>query len=185
MRARQLSFLPSPATEHGGVLKQGKRKEMRPFDPKRPLHVVLRSSKARGTRSMLTRENRAFIAKILNLSARKHSIKLMKSANVGNHLHLLVLARRRQQLRAFLREVSGTIAMKLTGACKGSEARTAFWDFRPYSRIVSWGRDLNNLKLYFVKNLFEAAGLLTNRMKRSGVRVVAISSRGWGEVGAG
>ncbi|MCM2323181.1 MAG: hypothetical protein NDJ90_07945, partial [Oligoflexia bacterium] len=38
---------------HGGEVTQGKRKTARPFDRKQALHVVLRSSMARGERSLL------------------------------------------------------------------------------------------------------------------------------------
>jgi hypothetical protein len=42
-----------PRAEHGGSIRQGRRKLARPVDPKRPLHVVLRSEKAKGDLSLL------------------------------------------------------------------------------------------------------------------------------------
>ena len=52
-RIRQESFLPgfdpkNGDIAYGGDYSEGKRKEKRPFDRKQALHVVLRSSKARG-----------------------------------------------------------------------------------------------------------------------------------------
>ena len=48
---RQLSFLPSfkslnTALKHGGDVRKGRRKVARPVDPKRPIHLVLTSSRA-------------------------------------------------------------------------------------------------------------------------------------------
>jgi len=78
--------------------------------------------------------------------------------------------------------------MRITGARKGSpvaqstdsqeySTKRGFWDRLAYTRIVSWGRDLGNLEQYFIKNLFEAAGLLTRKAKKAGLRVIPIL--GW------
>jgi hypothetical protein len=56
MRAKQLQlpgFSFKTRSTHGGELARGKRKTMRPLDPKQALHLVLRSSKAKGSLSML------------------------------------------------------------------------------------------------------------------------------------
>ena len=42
---------------------------------------------------------------------------------------------------------------------------------------MSFGRDFRNLELYFIKNLFEAEGLLTRRAKALGLRVISLA--GW------
>ena len=67
--------------------------------------------------------------------------------------------------------------MLITGAKKTNPMRDKFWDFLPYTRIVGWGRDFENLRLYFINNLFESAGLLTKKAKAAGIR--GISLRGW------
>ena len=85
MRARQLSFLSKVSLEHGGQLRQGRRKIARPIDPKRPLHLVLRSTKARGEWSMLRPQNEHRVRRIVDETASKYSIRLHRYANVGNH----------------------------------------------------------------------------------------------------
>jgi REP element-mobilizing transposase RayT len=175
MRARQLSFLPKSSPEHGGHTRVGQRKTVRPFDPKAPLHLVMKSSKARGERSMLHPRNRKLVDELVARITKKHRIRLLRYANVGNHLHLLILTRYRSHLKAFLRELGGAIAQSMTGARKGLSGK--FWDQPPYTRIVTWGRQLRTLETYFIKNWFEAAGLLTRKAKAAGVR--AICTRGW------
>jgi hypothetical protein len=76
------------------------------------------------------------------------------AANAGNHLHLLLQAPSRDCLSAFLRAISGRIAqLVLNGGSlpKGVE----FWDARPFSRLVNWGRDLLAVARYLRMNSTE------------------------------
>jgi REP element-mobilizing transposase RayT len=177
MRAKQQSFLPKISLEHGDLTRKGERKIMRPFDPKRPLHLVLKSSQAIGPRSMLQVSYKDRIEQMIRKIAKKRGVQILQYVNVGNHLQALVLCRRRPSFRAFLRELAGAIACLMTGARKGVRGR--FWDQPIYTRIVSWGHEIENLEQYFIKNLFEAAGLLTRRAKAAGL--VVISIQGWAQ----
>jgi REP element-mobilizing transposase RayT len=174
---KQASFIPRLSPEHGGALRAGMRKTLRPVDPKRPLHVVMRSSLARGHWSLLHPRHKAAVERLTRAIAKKRGVRLYRFANVGNHLHLLVLAPNRRLFTAFLRELPGRIAMLITGAKKGAASKRRFWDFIPYTRIASWGREFRGLELYFVKNLFEGAGLLTGKVKAAGLQV--IPNAGW------
>jgi hypothetical protein len=124
------------------------------------------------------------VDKLVHETARKHGIRLYRYANVGNHLHLLVRTESaradpaRRAFRAFIRELSGRVAALVTGARKTHPLERKFWDFLPYTRIVSWGVDFRNLELYFIKNLFEAAGLLTRKAKALGLQVIPLGR--WG-----
>src|SRR6476646_9177824 len=138
---RQLSFLPSvKASSFGGGLKskaQGKRKSLRPLDPKRPLHLILKSSHAQGPHSMLHPKHAPLIEKELRRLAYKWNIKLHRFANAGNHLHLLLSLRSRASYRAFLRELTGKLAMLLTGSRKSHPLEKGpFWDQIVWSRLV-------------------------------------------------
>ena len=192
MRARQLSFLPKIPLEHGGQIRRGKRKIARPIALKQPLHVVMRSSMARGRHSMLTPAHETRVRAIVDATAEKYGIRVHRFVNVGNHLHLLVQTRTRPAFQGFLREIAGAIAMLVTGSRKShpidprgsaalgtdrSKGPRRFWDLLAYTRVVSWGRDFASLKRYFIKNHFEAAGLLTRRMKAVGARVISITAR--------
>ncbi|MGK5085190.1 hypothetical protein WDW37_18025, partial [Bdellovibrionota bacterium FG-1] len=80
--------LKTASVSHGGEHTLGKRKAVRPIDPKQALHVVLRSSKARGEFSMLHSRNCDPIQRFTQKLAKRWGVRLYRYANVGNHLHL-------------------------------------------------------------------------------------------------
>ncbi len=149
------------AKEHGGEAhsKTRKRKEARPFDPSKHLHITMRSSGAVGKRSMLHPTRSRLIRMIVFRAAKRHGIELREFVCVGNHLHFLIQTKSRRivparlALRRFLREVTGLIARLMTGAKKGQPALKRFWDDLAWSRIVEWGKDLAGIKRYFQKNI--------------------------------
>ena len=173
---QQLSFLPNARLDHGGETNIGKRKQARPFDPKRAIHLVLRSSRARGEWSFLSPSHSRKTERLIQFLADKNDIRIYRFANVGNHLHLLLRAKVRRSFQTFLRNLAGAIASLVTGA-KKSNPIGKFWDHLAYTRIVSWGREFKGLQAYLVKNLFEAAGLL-NRNKKSELEVITFFNEG-------
>ncbi|MGK5083668.1 transposase [Bdellovibrionota bacterium FG-1] len=168
---------------HGGDLNQGKRKTARPIDPKQAVHLVLRSSMARGQYSMLRKANSEAIEALLQKLAKKWDVRVFRYANVGNHLHLLLRVRSRAVWKRFLRQFAGGIAMIVTGARKGhgrapnSTGRT-FWDELAFTRIVNFGRDFDRVARYLVKNLFEAMGIPMKELLAEGYRICVISKTG-------
>ena len=161
---KQASFLPSLKLDHGGDLRKGKRKIARPFSHKHAVHLVLRSVKARGHWSLLTRANEHLVEKLLKACAAQYHIKVYRFVNVGNHLHLLIKTEAKQYVsakrdfHAFLRQFAGAVAFQITGAKKASP-KGGFWEKLAYSRIVSWGREYQGMKDYFTKNFLESKGL--------------------------
>src|SRR5262249_43544587 len=139
-RQTQLSFKQAPTfqkhfrTEHGGGLYQGKRKEARPLATKRPMHVVLRSSRAKGLWSFLHSRNRAAVENLVRKTALRFGVKLQQMANSGNHLHLIVQGQSRDGLQSFLRTFPALLARGITGAKKGSP-QGKFWDAPVYTRL--------------------------------------------------
>jgi hypothetical protein len=177
------------ALARGGEATRG-RKTRRPFDRRQALHVVLRSSKARGELSMLhPRHCNPIRALVARLKAR-WGVSVYRYANVGNHLHLLIRARSRAQWQGFIRELAGGVAMLVTGARKGSplsrsrapglpeSARRGFWDHLVFTRIVSWGRDFRGVADYLCRNLWEAAGVPVGELIARGFRILWIDERG-------
>ena len=160
---KQASFLPKLPRDHGGDLRAKKRKTARPFSHKQAIHVVFRSSNARGKWSMLTRNNERLIQKLLNECKARYHIRVYRSVNVGNHLHLLVKTETRQyaiaktEFQAFLRRFAGAVAFQITGARKTKPRK--FWNKLVYSRLVTWGREHEVLHDYLTKNFFESKGL--------------------------
>ena len=191
--ARQLSFLPSfkslnTSLKHGGDVRAGRRKVARPIDPKRPIHLVLTSARARGAWSLTNTDNRAHIREALHLGRRRFGIKVYSQGTQGNHLHLLIKAPSRREFQSFLRYLAGRLAMKITGACKGNRVASedsvrkngvrGFWDALAFTRLVAWGQDFLSVKDYvdlneqegqFVWTKSESEFLRARRRKRSGL----------------
>ena len=144
-------------------------KTARTVNSKQGLHIVLRSRHARGARSFLARARE--IEALLKDVGTKTGVKVYRVANAGNHLHLLVKFLNRRALRRFLRAVTGIIARITLGAQKGSPSALkddeSFWDARPFTRIVAWGRDFNRVKNYLQLNRLEVAtGLPRSEARR-------------------
>ncbi|MCM2323274.1 MAG: hypothetical protein NDJ90_08420 [Oligoflexia bacterium] len=187
---------------HGGDLTQGKRKTARPFDRKQALHVVLRSSKARGERSLLHPRHCNHVRALTKRLEERWGVTVYRYANAGNHLHLLVRARTRPAWQGFIRELSGGIAMLVTGARKGhglpremaglsrekgslrgkkgvaESAQRGFWDHLVFTRIVGYGRDFAGVARYVCTNLWEGLGVPVRKYLARGYRVLEISEEG-------
>jgi REP element-mobilizing transposase RayT len=148
----------APSLEHGGDVRNGKRKISRPLDTKKALHVVLRSSRARRAWSMLRPELAARIRRKAGNLARRYDVRLYRYANAGNHIHLLATVRARPALQSFLRVFAGLTARLVTGARRGRPVGR-FWDRLAYTRIVSWGREFRAVGAYVRMNEAEARGL--------------------------
>lgn len=157
MHTHSTKFPKDLSKEHGGTLRKGKRKTARPFDRRKSMHIVLRSTHARGSWSMLQSRNKGFIHAILLDVAERFQIKIYNYRNVGNHLHLNVQAGSRKNMQSFLRVFPQRVMFQVTGACKGNPIGR-FWDEIVWSRIVEWGREFKVLQRYFLKNQMQAFG---------------------------
>ncbi|MDR3607597.1 MAG: transposase [Oligoflexia bacterium] len=166
MKQFAFSAIPKARTEHGGSIRQGRRKLARPLDPKRPLHLVLRSEKAQGKLSLLYGQNWRKIEYLTARLSRRYGVRVYQFANSGNHLHLLVRGKTRKGLQDFLRVLSGKVAQLVTGAKKG-QAFGKFWSALAYSRVVEWGRAFFEAKYYVLRNELEADGVLDYRRARA------------------
>jgi len=185
---KQLSF-------GGSLLKNSHAKVARPLSSKQALHIVLRSNYAHGPHSMLKHER--VIRNTLLKMGRKHGVKIYRVANAGNHLHLLVRFTKRRALQNFLRGSTGLIARKMMGRERGpaftqeevapttqgdSNVRTSrklstsaanrapkqfFWTQRPFTRIVSWGRDFDSTLAYVKLNTLESLGFISRKFTRA------------------
>jgi REP element-mobilizing transposase RayT len=134
----------------------------------------MRSSLARGERSMLHRRNRSRIEKLAYTWARAKRVKLYRFANVGNHLHLVLKADRREDLQQFLKVFAGLAARAVMGAKKGVR-RGKFWDKTAYSKIVPGGA-FRAVCAYLGKNRLEAVGFggARLRIRADGTAIVVV-----------
>jgi REP element-mobilizing transposase RayT len=164
--------------EHGGALTYKKRKTKRAITIKKPMHLVLRSDKAKGPRSLL--KNKSLVLKILRKYSRKFAVRVYQVAVCGNHIHCLVKGCNRKQLQHFFRVFSGQVAQEILTkhpeakgeqkAFRGGTHRKnhkTFWSLLLYTRVVSWGRDYLNAKSYVIRNELEALGMIAYKRTKN------------------
>lgn len=104
---------------------------------------------------MLPPRNKLAIEDIIERQARRDQAKIHGQQNVGNHLHLMVSFRTKEQFIRFLRSISGLIASHVLQARKGKPAGGKFWDQIPFTRIIQGFCDFNNMLRYILKNVVE------------------------------
>src|SRR4051812_38036681 len=101
---KQLQLLEKLESPYGGeLLKTRKgRSRPRPLDTRNSMHLVLRSSQARGDWSFKRPRNAARIRELTQKFAQRHGIKVLSMANVGNHLHFHIRLTNRFTYRPFI-----------------------------------------------------------------------------------
>ena len=189
-KGQQLSFIKPQLKFFGGILLNGRRKSTRPLSSKDSIHFVLRSSWAMGSDSFLASRNRRSIDLLITRFAKKFGVKIYQRAIQTNHIHLLLKITNRALYKAFIRALSGKIASQVMGQqsfklfkesrllslkskrasegeggdgsvpSHGQVKSEGFWQYRPFSRIVNWGRDFKICTLYLKQNILEALGFI-------------------------
>lgn len=164
----QYSLLPSIKPEFGGSLNSGKRKVKRPLVTKRPMHVIFKSSMAKGSLSFLRTENQRKVRSILKQEVQRRHVRVFRLSVNSNHFHFLMQGRSRREIQAFFRVVAGRVAQAITGAARGKAWGCRFWDQMVFTRVVEWGRAFRIALDYVAQNDAEARGLVpyAPRIKR-------------------
>lgn len=161
-RNLQLLLLKNESSRYGGdLLKTRKgRTRARPLAVRSTMHLVLRSSQAVGPQSF--RRHAPGIERIVGKFSRKYHVRILSSANVGNHLHFHIQLPHRQAYRPFIRAITAAIAMAVTGVNRWRKAgelkAKKFWDQRPFTRILNGLKDRIGLKDYIEINQLEGLG---------------------------
>ena len=104
------------------------------------------------------RKKRHLIAHLLDKYATKYGVEVLAFANVGNHLHLHCKLGNRFAYPAFIRALTGAIALAVTGANKFKKLAKRFWDRRPFTRIVRGRAAYRRVQDYVGINLLQGAG---------------------------
>lgn len=143
-------------TQHGGSKTKGHRKLERPLSTTRPIHLVLKSHKAKGSLSFLTGKNKPFIESLIKEKAKKFGVKISEYVNVGNHLHLKIKISSRESFQKFLKSITNLIARKITGAKRG-QSFGKFWQGQAFTRVLVSRFEELNLYGYIKANKIEAA----------------------------
>ncbi len=167
-KAKQLGFeiLENKNAKYfgGAYLKDSNPKTKRPITTKRSMHLVLRSVLAKGAFSLLKKER--IIAKIIYKQAKVSGVKIYRFANGGNHLHLIVRPCSRASFNIFIRSISGIIAREILGAQRGNAKNLKFWEKRPYTQVIEWGRQYQTLLRYLDQNALEAWGFIPYKPRK-------------------
>ncbi len=143
----------------GGSKLKSNPKTARPISTTDAMHVVMRSKFAKGQRSFFLHSK--VIENIIKKQAKACGVNIYDLANAGNHLHFVIRVPSRRLYRNFMRACTGLIARKVLGREKGSakESVLSFWDARPFTRIVAWGKSYKVIKNYLMLNRVETLGL--------------------------
>jgi hypothetical protein len=173
MRQKQSSFFNTHAKSYGGILLNTRkgRSTARPLDTKNTMHLVLRSTKATGEWSFKRSKNELKIRHIIQKFSLRFGVQLHSLAVVGNHLHMHFKLTNRYTYRPFIRAVTASIAMAITGMSRwnkiqqkanatssGSLKSFKFWDYRPFTRVVQSFRARLQLDDYIQINQLENFG---------------------------
>lgn len=142
----------------GSLLKGAHARSPRPVSCSNAMHIVMRSEVAKGTRSLRHRNHHQKVNQIVRAQAAAWGIRIYNYANVGNHIHILLRPSSRRRFMAFIRSISGLIARAVLGAERGRARGIRFWQARPFTRIVKWGKDYVIAKQYVDINGKEALG---------------------------
>ena len=173
-KSKQPELMPRKSfkKQHGGSLALQKRRARRPLNMRQSHHVTMKSYHAVGARSLF--RHKKMLLALIKKNSHRFRIKIIEYAIQGNHIHLLVKARFRDDLQNFFRVIAGHSAQKIlkdhpvTEAPGGAQRKRKgcrknqryFWSYLLYSRIVSWGRDFNAVVNYIQKNTMELLKLI-------------------------
>ena len=152
--------------DFGGALIKGNAREQRPLSTKRPLHLVMRSSIAKGERSFLHLKRSKKIRDIVYGAGKSQGVKVYRFANSGNHLHLVVLPSSRDAYFRFIRSITGRVARLTLNVERGRAKGLKFWDALPFTRILEWGKDFSRVSRYLRQNVLEALGFIPYQSRK-------------------
>ena len=129
-------------------------------------HIVLSAS--------LSVFSSARIKQIIDSLLRKYSqyfgVTIYHRAIVGTHIHLILMARSDEGLSGFLRVISGQVAVKLRAIKFIPRNIKQLWKNRPWSRVLTWGRNFTTATRYVALNYLEGVGRLRRTHNRNELR---------------
>lgn len=164
-RNPQLQFLKREKDAYGGELYKTRagRSRGRPLATRHSMHIVLRSSKAKGSLAFNKPENEKWVRFYLQKFSKKFAVTVHSIGIVGNHIHLHIQLFKRQLYRGFIRALTSAIAIAVYKNHRWNDEykikpRPRFWDYRPFSRIVAGVRSFLNLQDYVRINQLEGYG---------------------------
>ena len=83
----------------------------RPLCTRETMHLVLRSTKAKGVWSFRHGSNAGKVQKLTRKFAARYGVRIFSIANVGNHLHMEIKLSNRYTYRPFIRALTQQLAL--------------------------------------------------------------------------
>jgi REP element-mobilizing transposase RayT len=157
MRQISFEFSNNYKREFGGSLIIGKRKNKRPISTKHPLHIVLKASEKK-----LFKPHNSSLENLIRAQAKKFNIQLYELALNWSHIHLLVRIYERKDYIQFIRSLTSILVQKIKAV---RPELNKIFNLRPFTRIISWGRDFKNALNYQILNQLESFGLIKRKKK--------------------
>jgi REP element-mobilizing transposase RayT len=160
---QQNLFQQKYSLAYGGLFRnKAKNRGARPLTSQGTLHVVMRSSLAKGLWSFRNPKNIVKLGNFIQKFSKSKGIEIISLANVGNHYHLHVRIPNRTLYKAWIRGLSSGMAMLtlgLEGLRQLKNDNKKFWDYRPFTRVINNFKSYLNLKDYININQLEGVGL--------------------------
>ena len=150
---------------HGGEYSVGRRKLKRPLSLRKPMHVVLRSERAKGSWSLRAFQNQPQVSRLINKFGKRFHVSVYRYSINSNHVHLVTRAKRREDFQNFMRALCGAMVLAVTKSRK-TKRIGRFWDHLAFSRVVEWGNAYRKLIAYVVQNQMEANGLVSYKPRK-------------------
>lgn len=161
----QLDMFEKKSKSYGGTLLNTRkgRSHARPLSTSQSMHLVLRSSHAKEKQSFRAPRNAREIQKIISKFSQRYGVQVLSLANVGTHLHFHIKLGNRFGYFKFIRAVTSAIAMHVSGKNRwtvgNSQLKQKFWDYRPFTRIITGLRDFLTVQDYVQVNQLEGLGV--------------------------
>ncbi len=158
MRQTKFEFSKDYKKSFGGKDLIGKRKSQRPLSTKLPLHLILKANQ----KKVFVPGNRR-LQRLIQRLARKFYVRVYDVAINWSHIHFLIQIRERQDYVRFIRALTSKLAMAVQKV--SPKSKTKLFTLRPFTRIISWGRDYKNAVDYLAKNCMESFGWIRREKK--------------------
>jgi len=155
--SKQISLFKKQKLEYGGELFKTRkgRSGPRPLDTKNTMHLVLRSSKAKGEWSFREPKNYKKIKGLIERFSTKHAIKILSYAINYNHIHFHFKLANRYTYKKFIRALTAAIMMAVTKVSRWNKIKEKFWDLRPFTRVIVGFKAFLDMKDYIEINQLE------------------------------
>lgn len=147
MQQKTLFKLKDYGSEFGGSRLSGRRKTARPLSPRNPLKVVLKADRSKSPHLTQIRSD---IEQRFKYFSKIFRVKIYEIAVCGDHIHFVALFHNHASYVKFIRALTGTLARTFKIKFK----------FRPWSRILHWGRSLKIAIQYTLQNKLESIGVI-------------------------